>query len=327
LVALAVPGSGGANPPVASLRGREAALGDRTHAALLSLYSLDTRLAQSRSRAAALRDQAANVRAELVTVARDEGIARHAWRASVTALAAHLRALYEGGQQDGLAVLLGASSIDDALTRIDELERAANVNRDTIVQTRAARVELSRLQLRLERRSKALEQLVAAAQETTAQLVGARAARAQYIESLARERAFTAQKIAQLQAQAKAAASRAPAPAPPPPTAEPASAPITPTPAPDPAPPTATPPGSLTVTATGYSLAGHTATGLPVGWGVVAVDPSVIALGTRFSVPGYGEGVAADTGGSVRGDTIDLWFPTLAQARAWGRRTVTITLH
>jgi len=42
---------------------------------------------------------------------------------------------------------------------------------------------------------------------------------------------------------------------------------------------------------------------------------------------GYGEGVAADTGGAVRGPTIDLWFPTLAQALAWGRRTVTITLH
>jgi 3D (Asp-Asp-Asp) domain-containing protein len=37
--------------------------------------------------------------------------------------------------------------------------------------------------------------------------------------------------------------------------------------------------------------------------------------------------VAADTGGSVRGLTIDLWFPTLAEALAWGRRTLTITLH
>jgi 3D (Asp-Asp-Asp) domain-containing protein len=46
-----------------------------------------------------------------------------------------------------------------------------------------------------------------------------------------------------------------------------------------------------------------------------------------MSIPGYGEGVAADTGGGVRGAMIDLWFPTLAQALAWGRRTVTITLH
>ena len=53
----------------------------------------------------------------------------------------------------------------------------------------------------------------------------------------------------------------------------------------------------------------------------------LIPLGTKLSIPGYGEGVAADTGGAVRGPTIDLWFPTIAQALAWGRRTVTITLR
>jgi 3D (Asp-Asp-Asp) domain-containing protein len=83
----------------------------------------------------------------------------------------------------------------------------------------------------------------------------------------------------------------------------------------------------LTVTATGYSLSGHTSTGLPVGVGVVAVDPTVIPLGTRLTIPGYGEGVAADTGTAVQGNTIDLWFRSLADAMAWGRRTVTITLH
>ena len=46
-----------------------------------------------------------------------------------------------------------------------------------------------------------------------------------------------------------------------------------------------------------------------------------------MTIPGYGEGVAADTGSGVQGATIDLWFPTTAQALAWGRRVVTITLH
>jgi 3D (Asp-Asp-Asp) domain-containing protein len=84
---------------------------------------------------------------------------------------------------------------------------------------------------------------------------------------------------------------------------------------------------SVTVSATGYSLPGHTASGLAVGWGVVAVDPSVIPLGTHMTIPGYGEAVAADTGGAVVGSTIDLWFPTIAQANAWGRRVVTIVVH
>jgi 3D (Asp-Asp-Asp) domain-containing protein len=44
-------------------------------------------------------------------------------------------------------------------------------------------------------------------------------------------------------------------------------------------------------------------------------------------VPGYGAGVAADTGSAVKGQTIDVWFESCADALAWGRKTVTITLH
>jgi 3D (Asp-Asp-Asp) domain-containing protein len=59
---------------------------------------------------------------------------------------------------------------------------------------------------------------------------------------------------------------------------------------------------------------------------VVAVDPAVIPLGTRLSIPGYGQGVAADTGGAIIGARIDLWFSSNAEAMAWGRRTVTISV-
>ena len=79
--------------------------------------------------------------------------------------------------------------------------------------------------------------------------------------------------------------------------------------------------------ATAYSLHGGTASGLPTGPGVVAVDPTVIPLGTRLFIPGYGPGIAADTGTAIKGLRIDLWFPTLQQAMSWGRRTVTITVR
>ena len=82
----------------------------------------------------------------------------------------------------------------------------------------------------------------------------------------------------------------------------------------------------MTVASTGYCLTGTTATGVPVSYGVVAVDPSVIPLGTKMYVPGYGNGVAADTGSAVKGKMIDVWFPTCAQAEAWGLKTVTITI-
>ena len=82
--------------------------------------------------------------------------------------------------------------------------------------------------------------------------------------------------------------------------------------------------GTMSVLATGYCLTGKTATGLPVGPGIVAVDPGVIPLGTRMTIPGYGEGVAADVGGGVAGAHIDVWMASCADAASF-TRTVTIT--
>jgi len=53
---------------------------------------------------------------------------------------------------------------------------------------------------------------------------------------------------------------------------------------------------------------GIAATGVPVQRGIVAVDPSVIPLGTRLYIPGYGQAIAADTGSAVVGNIIDLGF-------------------
>jgi 3D (Asp-Asp-Asp) domain-containing protein len=83
----------------------------------------------------------------------------------------------------------------------------------------------------------------------------------------------------------------------------------------------------LEVDAVAYYLPGKTVLGLPVRKGVVAVDPKLIPLGTKLHVPGYGPGLAADVGTAIKGRVIDLWFPTTAKARSWGRRTVTITIY
>jgi 3D (Asp-Asp-Asp) domain-containing protein len=83
----------------------------------------------------------------------------------------------------------------------------------------------------------------------------------------------------------------------------------------------------LKVDAVAYHLPGKTASGLPVGKGVVAVDPKLIPLGTRLFVPGYGRAVAADVGTAIKGRIIDLWMPTTAAARSWGRKTVVITIY
>jgi|SRR5690606_16109893 3D (Asp-Asp-Asp) domain-containing protein len=76
---------------------------------------------------------------------------------------------------------------------------------------------------------------------------------------------------------------------------------------------------------TGYTHTGNrTATGTWPKRGTLAVDPRVIPLGTKIYIPGYGVGVAEDTGGAVKGNVIDLFFETRSEAIRWGRRHVTV---
>lgn len=69
---------------------------------------------------------------------------------------------------------------------------------------------------------------------------------------------------------------------------------------------------------------GRTATGVIVDIGVCAVDPRVIPLGTRFYVDGYGPCVAADTGGLIKGNIIDLGYPESVGDPGWGKHPVDI---
>ncbi len=69
---------------------------------------------------------------------------------------------------------------------------------------------------------------------------------------------------------------------------------------------------------------GMTAIGRRAGFGIVAVDPRVIPLGTRLFIPGYGPAIAGDTGGDIVGHRIDLGFNTMRDAMLFGRRSVTV---
>ena len=69
---------------------------------------------------------------------------------------------------------------------------------------------------------------------------------------------------------------------------------------------------------------GITASGIPARRGVVAVDPDVIPLGSRLYIPGYGEAIAADTGGAIVGHKIDLCMESYDEAIQFGRRSVEV---
>lgn len=89
---------------------------------------------------------------------------------------------------------------------------------------------------------------------------------------------------------------------------------------------------TFTVTATAYSPTVAetdsnpwvTASGLRSSFGIIAVDPKVIPMGTLVYVDGYGYAVAGDTGGLIKGDKIDVFFYSTRDAAKWGVKKVKI---
>lgn len=333
LAVLAAPAVSGAitSHSASSLRAHDASLAAKSRAAVLDLYSLDQHLAGAQSRLDALQTQTQSLRAQRASLVAQLRIAKRGAQLAQTRLAARLRALYEQGNVEPLEIVFGAKTIDEAMTSLDNLSRMTSQGQDVIGELKGARTSLAAAARRLATREAALARATQQARATANALASTRAARSSYIDSLAAQRQMTQQQISSLLAQADAARAKSEQLART--SAAGSTATIVSSSSAAPAASTfasvaPTAGGrTITVSATGYALPGRTATGLPVGWGVVAVDPSVIPLGTHMTVPGYGDAVAADTGGAIVGSTIDLWFPTVAQANAWGRRTVTITLH
>jgi cystine transport system substrate-binding protein len=331
LAVLAAPAVSGAITPhsASALRAHDAALAAKSRAAVLNVYSLDQQLAGTQSRLNTLEAQTLSLRAQRASLAHQLQIAKRGSQLAQSRLAARLRALYEQGNVEPLEIVFGAKTIDEAMTSLDSLSRMTSQGEDVIRELKTARAHLGSASRQLAMREAALAAATQQARATANALAATRAARSSYISTLAAERSMTQRQISSVVAQAAAARlkseqlARAAASSAPTSVVTSAISPGTTF--------VSTAPGAggrtISVSATGYALPGRTATGLPVGWGVVAVDPSVIPLGTHMSIPGYGEAVAADTGGAVMGATIDLWFPTVAQANAWGRRVVTITLH
>ncbi len=304
----------------ADLRATRAHLGVRQRSALYALYSSDSAITRARNAAAAASSRA-QVLAGQARVAREEAaVARHNLDLSRHDLMLRLRAWYkDGGTVDPLELILTSKSIDDALSQDDAYQRITAQDQQVMDTARSAGQEYQAALTRVTTARAEAEAEQRAAQAQVDQLVAQQEARRRLIAQLRQERASVSNRLTQLQATARLAAERTAtlsAPA-----ATPVSAPV-----PQPTAPAPTGGRQIVVSATAYSLPGYTSSGLPVGPGICAVDPSVIPMGTRFIVPGYGTCVAADRGTAIIGARIDLWFSTFAQAAAWGRQTVTITL-
>lgn len=92
---------------------------------------------------------------------------------------------------------------------------------------------------------------------------------------------------------------------------------------------------AVTVSATAYTAncegcSGTTKTGIDLKANpdkkVIAVDPTVIPLGSKVHVEGYGVAIAGDIGGGIKGKEIDIFVPTKEQALQWGRQEVEVKI-
>ena len=313
--------------------------------AVLQLYALESSLARARA------DVAENARRER---ALESAHAHAVIRASIVRrslvttqgrIATLLRKLYVEGSPEPVEVLLGARSLPAVLEGIDGLERATRLNRSLAAE---AQVRGAALRLELRRLDRARTEIAAtrrASEHAVAALEAAASEKRRAVDSLTRRENVSRARVVALETRAKEAERRSrrlmprgPQPSHGPVTTqisanetsrEAADVQAAPRSTDEVPPAVSVPVGTrtLVVDAVAYHLPGHTASGLPVGVGVIAVDPSVIPLGTRVFVPGYGPAVAADVGSAIKGTIIDLWMPSTAAARAWGRRTVTITVY
>ena len=334
LVTGSTPSSGGAET-APSLSAQARALRSSESGALLELYAAESAAARARARLAGLEARSATLTRSEQSARKRTRIVQRSLAASQARVASLLRDLYIQGEPDPIAVILGATSLDEALTGIEELARATALNERLGAEAtrRAGRLKALRAELATERQS--LDRARTEAARGARQLASAVAAKQQTVASIRRQQSLTAQRLAALESRARtaqqqsatltstAAAGGATAPAAAPATTTTTTAGQAAPGAPAPATGTRT----LVVDAVAYHLPGNTASGLPVGVGVIAVDPNVIPLGTRLFVPGYGPAVAADVGSAVKGNIIDLWMPSTKDALAWGRRTVTITVY
>lgn len=321
-----------------------AATGALEQAALLELFATDAALARVQQGAQTAHERLVSVRADLASVRQRLGVARENERATQRALTSRLNEIYRSHPLDMLGVLLASRSftqIDDGLGLLDWLSRQDSALVRSARRWHAALEGSSRSLRAAEARARSVQRTW---EGRVAELGAADQAQRSVLARLRRRHVHA---LTTLAATAQRAARRAHTISRPQPHGGSAATPATPTssattttpaargdttalattaqPAPPPAASLA-PGATLSVAASAYSLPGHTASGLPVGPGICATDPRVIPLGTRFDVPGYGACVAADTGASVVGATIDIWMPR-ARASLYGRQTTTITFR
>jgi 3D (Asp-Asp-Asp) domain-containing protein/peptidoglycan hydrolase CwlO-like protein len=330
--------------------------------ALLQLFAADSAVSRARGRAEDLRGQAQEQADRVSDARREVRIGQDNLDVARADLSTRVAAAYRAGTIDPIVILLSASSLRDALDGIDIVNRVSQRDASLVSNVEHGLASSQRAEQQLASEQRRLEAATAAAEAEQTRLEGARNAKASLLSTLRSSKQIAAQRLSSIEAAAEAARQKADAidNAPPPAGGSNGGGSAgggsgggtsggtssgsgssggagsssggggggSSNPAPPPAPAPGPVSGGQTMTAvsTAYAIHGTTATGIRTRRGICATDPSVIPLGTQFDVPGYGRCVAADTGGDIKGNRIDVWVETEAEALDWGFKTVTITI-
>lgn len=308
---------GGASDEATNLETQSAELDNSYNQALQELVVIDTEVQRSDNDLASVKERSGEIQAAIVAQEQHLADLQAQLDGRQDALEKRLTSSYKSDDSGYLEVVMGAVDFSEFMNRVDMVNKIAEEDQnliDSYKETqRAVEDELASLAASRDELVALEEGLIAAEQE----LLAAQAEQQSYLAALEGEMAANQEQMTQIQAEAAAIEanisdiqsqantdsgggnSYSPAPA----------------------------GGStITVTATAYCLTGSTATGLQAGPGIIAVDPGVVPLGSQVYVSGYGNAVAADTGGAIYGNKIDVWLPC-SDAYAWGVRTVDVTIY
>jgi len=195
--------SSGLRQSAQDLRAENAALAERSDSAVVGLYALESQLNAAQVRVDSLRSQIATVATERASVQRRLTLVRKVVAATQVNLGRRLVRIYEEGEPDALAIVLGAESIGEALSNLDPMSALTRQDRNQLQQARDARASLRRLTASLARREARLESLEQEAAAAADALDAARAERVRYLADLASQRRLNERQISSLERQGR----------------------------------------------------------------------------------------------------------------------------
>ncbi len=317
------------NQQIGGLENQSQQLDQNYRQALTDLVSVDSKVNHYSSEIGSVQQRQVQVEAEVQAQQSRLAQVKQELADRQAVLAQRLRGTYKSDNSNYLGVVMDSENFSEFLNRVDAINKIAESDQQLINSINDAKKSVEdnlgslsaneqELNSLVQNLSSARQGLVTARQQQQSvvdTIQGRKQANDAQLAQLQSQAASIEAKMSQQQAQAAAAASNAAGNA----AGDGGSA------AGNYSPPPATG-ASITVVATAYCMAGSTATGMPAGPGIIAVDPNVIPLGSRVHVSGYGDAIAADTGGAIVGNRIDVWLPC-SQAYAWGTRTVTVTIY